>query len=509
VNRHALLLLLVVLYTAGFRLLVLNRPFHYDPEGGGCFNGVLARTYLRFGWRQTHGLPVLTVGQNPTAPIVFYPDHPPLVPLLIVPFYAGFGVGEWQTRFPLALVTIGAVCALYALVCRHATPRVAVMAAALFAATPMTLYFGGFPDVIGMPLVLLVLVCLGAYLRFHREPRAGTFAAFVGTFVLAGVCDWPAYLVVPILAAHFVVTRPFREWPWIVAFGTVACALFAAMYAYIAIAADLPWNWMVSVFSKRSGVVGASQFTLWQWLGAAAGFNRTYHTIPLLVASAAWVLLFAFRRRTAQSGATTARLLLAWGALYVAVGSKAVYDHEWPWMLLTPGIAVATALLIEWTIHASAVRRLNAVPVAAGLIVVFASWSAYTTFTRLSTRDAGRPSDPRTVGAAIRAAAPDPNDVALLIGGEELEPQLWFYGDRPLRTRVWTIAEFERRRRDSYVDLVYDFKVQPWNGAATGFVFPKRYRADFGRLHAFLAARYPSRPLPAPLSDTFEVFDLR
>ena len=64
--------------------------------------------------------------------------------------------------------------------------------AALFAATPMTLYFGGFPDVIGMPLVLFVLLSVTAYLPFHREPGLTTLAPFVGAFMFAGACDWPA-----------------------------------------------------------------------------------------------------------------------------------------------------------------------------------------------------------------------------------------------------------------------------------------------------------------------------
>jgi hypothetical protein len=47
---------------------------------------------------------------------------------------------------------------LYLLLARFATRRIALIAAALFSATPMTLYFGGFPDPIGMLLVLFVLL---------------------------------------------------------------------------------------------------------------------------------------------------------------------------------------------------------------------------------------------------------------------------------------------------------------------------------------------------------------
>ena len=136
VSRHTLILALVLLYTAGFRLVVLDRPFGYDAEGASASEvGIWARNYLRFDWTQTRGIPILTVGQLSTAPIVFHPDHPPLVPLLVAPFYAGFGVGEWQTRLPISIMTIAAVCVLYRLLALTATRRAGVAAAAVFAAS--------------------------------------------------------------------------------------------------------------------------------------------------------------------------------------------------------------------------------------------------------------------------------------------------------------------------------------------------------------------------------------
>jgi hypothetical protein len=36
VSRHALVLALALLYTTGFRLAVLNRPFGYDAEGASA-----------------------------------------------------------------------------------------------------------------------------------------------------------------------------------------------------------------------------------------------------------------------------------------------------------------------------------------------------------------------------------------------------------------------------------------------------------------------------------------
>src|SRR5438552_12973195 len=97
-NPHILLLVYTLLFAAGFRLLVLDRPFQSDVEGHGCYYGIQGRNYLRFAWTKTRGMPLLNAGRDEQVPPVFYPDHPPLPALSIAAAYAVFGEGEWQTR---------------------------------------------------------------------------------------------------------------------------------------------------------------------------------------------------------------------------------------------------------------------------------------------------------------------------------------------------------------------------------------------------------------------------
>ncbi len=510
VSRHALILALVLLYTAGFRLVVLDRPFGYDAEGASASQyGILARNYLRFDWTQTHGMPALTVGHHPTAPVVLYPDHPPLIPLLVAPFYAGFGVGEWQTRLPISIMTIAAVYVLYRLLALTATRRAGVAAGAVFAASPLILYFGGMPDVIGTPLILFILLSVLGYLRFHREPRLSTFTPFVAAFVLASLCDWPAYVMAPIFVAHFIATRPRLEWPWILTFGVAASALFAAVYVYIALATHSPWTWMLPLFARHSTVGGVPPFTLMQWLGTTFALNRMLHTLALIIACGLWLVIFGFRFRRPQAGATVARLLIAWDVTCILIGNKAAYTHEFIWIFLTPGIAVSTALLIEWLFHFT--ERYRVAPVTgvgvALVVAMFATWTGYTTFERLYPKIPTTPFTPMEMGQAIKAAAPDRGDLALVVGGDGGSgAQLWFYGDRALRTNVWSIPEVEERLRQDWADLVFNFDVQPWEATAAGIVFPRRWDDGFADVRVYLEERYPTVRLPAALSDKFEVF---
>ena len=510
ISCHALVLGLVLLYATGFRLVVLDRPFGYDAEGASASQyGILARNYLRFDWTQTRGIPILTVGEHPTAPVVLYPDHPPLIPLLIAPFYAGFGVGEWQTRLPVSILTVAAVYVLYLLLAGTATRRAGVVAAAVFAASPMTLYFGGMPDVIGTPLIFFILLSVLGYLRFHREPRLSTFLPFLAAFVLSSLCDWPAYVIAPVFLAHFVVTRPRVEWPWILLFGGAACALFAAVYVYIAVATHLPWTWMLPLFARHSTLAGVPSFTLLQWLGTAFALNRMLHTLGLIIICGLWLVIFGFRFRRPQAGATVARLLLAWGVACIVIGNKAAYTHEFVWMFLTPGIAVSTALLIEWLFQVTAPYRVAPVArfsVALG-VALFASWTGYTTFGRLYPMTPAAPFTPIEMGMAIRAAAPDPGDLALVVGGDGGPgSQLWFYGDRALRVNVWSIPEVQKRLEEDWADLVYNFDVQPWDATAAGIVFPRWWDGCCGNVRVYLEGRYPRVRLPPALSEKFVVF---
>lgn len=498
-HRQRVLLAIVLIYSAAFRLLVMDRPFNYDAEGSGSLNGVLARSYLRFGWAQNHGMPILSLDPARGTPAVFYPDHPPMLPLLIVPFYAAFGVGEWQTRLPISLVTVAAILALYWLLAQFGTPRIGLTAAAVFAATPMVLYFGGFADVVGTPLIFFVLLAVIGYLRLHRAPGFRSLWTCLGTFALAGICDWPAYAIVPIFVVHFIATRPREDWRWIAAFTVGACAWFVAVYSYVTVATDYSWTWMADLFSRRSAIVGGHAYTWREWFGAAVSINRTYHTLPLLIASGVWIAWYGFRRQRADAGGTVARLLLAWAAFYCLIGSKALYDHEWAWCLLTPGLAVATALLLD-----------AAVPgrVTAGVLVLFASWTGYATYGGLYPARPDRSYTPMETAQAIRLAAPGSSDVALLVGNDS-QAQLWLYGDRPLRSKIWSVDDFQRRLDDATVDLMFNFDDQPWKARATGLVFPKTWDVNCAALRVYLSGRYPTVPLPGALANHFEVFDLR
>jgi hypothetical protein len=501
---------LVLVYTASFRVVTLNRPFHYDSEAtGGAFYGIMARNYLRFPLSATHGMPVVTVGHLAGVPLVFYRDHPPLVPLLIAPVYHVFGIGEWQTRLPTSIATILAIGMLYLLGKRFGTERAALLAATFFAATPMVLYFGGQPEVLGMPLVLFAIVTVFAYLHFHREPKPLTVALLTGSFTLAALSDWPAFILVPVFVGHFVTTQPRRTWPWVLAWATWAGVVFVLLNLYIALAASLRWDWMLPLLKGRTAIGMKAPFTAPEWFRMAWAFNVHFHTAPLLAAACLWLIARGVRIWDAQPGDIVARLLLTWGGLHALIGRQGVYNHEWWWWPLTPGIAIASGLLVDRLLAMLERRHASRLPhIVVGIaIAVFAVRTTIRAYRELYTSHRDDPFTTVELGRAIQTAAPDPNDLAMLAWSGD-DPELWFYGDRPLRGDIWTIDDFTRRQSGPYADLVFS-DLQLWPAPAAGLVFPALWRRSLAGFHAYLVAHYPRVPMPPDLATKFEVFDLR
>src|SRR5688572_29586700 len=144
------MLALVMLIALGARFATtINRPFHRDPEGCGAFYGTLARNYFRYDLIKHFAVPIQSIGVNPDAP-VYYPNHPPLTPLLVAGAYAIFGWDsgsnvvppDWQTRLPTTLATLACTATIFVMLRHRASLRAATLAAVIFSLLPMTLVFG-------------------------------------------------------------------------------------------------------------------------------------------------------------------------------------------------------------------------------------------------------------------------------------------------------------------------------------------------------------------------------
>jgi 4-amino-4-deoxy-L-arabinose transferase-like glycosyltransferase len=109
--------------------------------------------------------------------------HPPLTAVILVPFYAVFGISVFAARLAMVACMLVAIVAMYSLTRRLYGPAVAGWASLLFAVQPAVVPY--WQQVMSeAPLIAVVLLAADALLRFCASGRAGHYAAFV---ILAAV----------------------------------------------------------------------------------------------------------------------------------------------------------------------------------------------------------------------------------------------------------------------------------------------------------------------------------
>lgn len=502
----------VVLFAAGVRLWTIRYPFQRNMEGLGSFYGILARNYFRHDLSDTLGVPVQSMGRAAVVKPVFYAHHPPLVPMFIAAAYltfdhprqADYVPPEWLTRLPSALFTLACVVAIFALVRNRAGPRAAIFSAAIFVATPMVIYFGGQPDVINSQLVFFVLLTIAAYLRFHDSPSVARLAVLCAAFVPAGLTDWPAYYVVIVLGLHYVLSRPWKTWGWIIAFGLFSAATFALAYGQIYLIAQ-DWKWIAHLVERRTiqnETDAHSTFTWMHWIsGALIHHNLRRHTLPVCILALAGIATFIWRRN--ESAPRFLRLLLAWAALHVLVGRQGTFQHEWWWWPLTPGLAISAGMMLDWLCARFERRWPAAQPIAsaiaAALLIALATWTTLNTigsFDRYISLTGDFPYSARELGQAIRSAAPA--NASVLLAEDDDALALWYYADRPIVQNVWQIETVDQQRRDPrWATLPWGFR-EPWPFPPAALVMPRVYlnNPSLRELDGQLRDRFAVRQTP-------------
>ncbi|MBC8107875.1 MAG: hypothetical protein H7Z14_14905 [Anaerolineae bacterium] len=500
------MLALALFVALGTRSITIDRPFHRDPEGCGSFYGTLARNYFRYGVIKTFAVPIQNAGISPAAP-VFYPNHPPLLPLLVAGTYAVSGWNptsgdvppDWQTRLSTTLATLACVATIFVMLRNRAGLRAATFAAILFALMPMTLVFGSQPDVINTQLDFFALLTVAAYLRFHDSPSLSRFLLLCLAFFPAAATDWPAFHLVIVLGIHFIATRPLRQWPWIIAFGLFVAMLFFLLYAQV-VAVTHDWQWMSKLVRRRalSSQTDANHaYTMWEWIeGAVRHHAIGRHTDAGFRLLAVWLLLAMTRLRSSRS-TQLILLLLGWAILHIVIGRQGVFVHEWWWWPLTPAIAMAGGVAIDWILKQPESRgadRRIATSVAVVMICIFGIHNIRAAVAELR-HPYGMSKDPALdysvteMGAAIRAAAP--LGEAVMLAEDDKTLSLWFYGDRAIKQKIWSVDTFESRLHDGVADLQFDLTEQ-CPTAPAAMIVPKAYLSEgLKPLTDYLDSRYP------------------
>jgi hypothetical protein len=196
--RGLLALALVLGVIVGSRALTDEGAFFLggDPPRY-LMNGMFLYDLLRAapGW---HPADVLTFAERYYAryPALSLGHHMPLLPLMLVPFYAVLGVSVFSARLAMLTFFVLAIVLLYRLVARRYDGIVAGWACVLFATSPI---IGSFSQRVlsEMPTIVMMLVALNLVERFRTSGRLRDYLLLIAAATASLLCRPTAVYMFP------------------------------------------------------------------------------------------------------------------------------------------------------------------------------------------------------------------------------------------------------------------------------------------------------------------------
>lgn len=333
----------------------LFRPWVGYHDFNGASLSLAARNFLRYGFLATKFAPVMNPDTVSPDRFAFSLHHPPLVPVLAAISFGLFGVHEASARLVPIAASLGSVLFLYLLARDLYGRRLALLAAFLFALTPLHAYFGRMLS--EEPITEFFI--LGSVFFYQRWSASRDRRAFGFSLALYGIgmwAGWAAYYLGALVPCHHLLARGKRV-KLTLLFPALALVAFGLFLAQVGAAGQGPalhdlWTqflWRVGNASQevpnvqRAAVPG---FSLLQWV-ARDGRWAFYGFTPVLLLLASGWAVGAWRAFRAEGRPLApdlvVGLLYAVGLINVLFFKQASYIHEFWLFYLAPPLALSAA----------------------------------------------------------------------------------------------------------------------------------------------------------------------
>ena len=188
-----------------------HRPWSEKDVGyNGAFYSILARNYVRYGFLQTKWGPVRNTGKADPAEFTYYLNHPPLLSILVSCSFKLFGVNEGSARLVPLLFTFLSLW-IFSLLSRALWGHeAAVIATAVAAFLPTTLFYGAHVEVFGPLLLFFVLLTIHGYWKWLETDRKSYLCLSAAAFCLGTFVEWDIYLLSLLLPLHAILSKRHR-----------------------------------------------------------------------------------------------------------------------------------------------------------------------------------------------------------------------------------------------------------------------------------------------------------
>jgi hypothetical protein len=340
--------------------------------------GIVADNMLR--WHVPWPVWSYTTGA-PTAELA-YGHHPWGIFWATTAIFAVFGRSDFACRLAPLVLSTATIPMLYAIGARLHRPMAGAVAAALFAALPISLAFATF-NALEVPVIAWSTLALWGFLGLFRgEPRRRDALAFGVGALLACECDWPGFLTSGFLVGGGLVAlaaRPaLREgrpgnlrWAALLATGGAIVAALVVQVAWLR--AIGKWDDLLFSYDVRSAGRAAP---FWRAIAARRWWLELSFTKLGLALAATGVPLVLWRALRARRPIELAPLALgATAAIQYVVFQQGADVHVfWP-QHFTPFVALVGAAWVVTGVELARSRAWIARAVPA-IALVAVAWIA-------------------------------------------------------------------------------------------------------------------------------------
>lgn len=356
-----LFLILILLVSWGLMTINLNLPWWEQGGDNGAWISATVRNYDREGALNVGLLQILNY--EPTTPEKYtvYAHHPPIIVWQTAIARQLFGFHEMSFRYVAAVMTLISTVGMYVLLRRltHNTTQT-LWGTALYAFTPMMLFYGRMPNH-EAPALAFILLLLPVIVNLSRRITRFQLILMVIFTVLCAWTAWAALIFVGFAGLWLLWTNPHRHWKVFLGLALTAFLAVIVLIGYYQSQYPNTIHALLEAFvfrtSNRELDRGSTAFTLFEFIWGNLAHIILLFTPSLLILSAIGCFT-SYQRANRQSQAMILALLVS-ALTYFLVFRNATYIHNYYKIYLAPVFAMlASYAMVTYQAYFERKRRL-------------------------------------------------------------------------------------------------------------------------------------------------------
>lgn len=357
--------ILLVVWTA--LLFRMDEPFWGHHENPPTWMSAAVRTFNQYGAASVNFMVVRTPGPTTPEDGWYYLHHPPLIIWIeaITSQFFGYDADtlvphESSIRMVAYVATMLTLSLFYVIARRLSNQKTALIALALYAFTPLTLYFGRTPhyDIMLMPFVYAFVAIFINWMRHYTQAR--TIALICVAIAMMWI-DWPGAFYLTAMGIFALIFGKRQQRIGIVVIGVITLIATAAIPVMYEVLRPGSITEIFDILSLRTSTREAgfdsSSFTLVEFFARYFYDMVTVISFAVTILGAVGLVRLFFLKKTVNIYLLLALVMTPY--VFMAIVPNSFHFHDWYKVHFLPSFGIAAAMLIyrSWSIPPDGLKR--------------------------------------------------------------------------------------------------------------------------------------------------------